>query len=353
MQPNHPDEIREALASFYGRFPREVGWKFKTKERWGFTRNRYVRSADELVDRLSLVQYDFFTSVYSFRGEFEEGKMWDREKAVIDRLFFDFDSESLKEALKEAKKLVNHLDGNPLITFSGMKGFHVHVLIGETPVSPSTLKRFGTKVVETLKLRTCDPVVFEVARLSRTPFSVHSKSGLMCTPLNPERLLEMDADDVLRFVKEGRWDFPEGEEYRELGEAMLSLEVWELEVELARSAAAVEREIGIPGSWEGEGDWRKRRIEEYAETLRKYGKLTANPQIAARHALSDWVARHGNIGAVEHLARVHFILLLIEEGYTDEQIHEIFRHAKDYNPKITQYYIDYNRKRLQKENENR
>jgi hypothetical protein len=79
--------------------------------------------------------------------------------------------------------------------------------------------------------------------------------------------------------------------------------------------------------------WRLERIQKYAEALKKYGKLMADPEIARRHEN-------------EHMARVHLILLMIEEEFTDEQIHAVFKHAEDYKENKTQYYIDYNRKWL-------
>ena len=57
------------------------------------------------------------------------------------------------------------------------------------------------------------------------------------------------------------------------------------------------------------------------------------------------------MGAIEHIARVHLVLMMIEEGWSDEEIHEAFRYAKDYNPDRVQYYIDYNRKWLAKKKE--
>ncbi|GEM_PF-5175065 len=79
--------------------------------------------------------------------------------------------------------------------------------------------------------------------------------------------------------------------------------------------------------------WKLERIQKYAQALKKYGRLTADPEIARRHKN-------------EHMARVHLILLMIEEGFTDEQIHAVFKHAENYKPERTQYFIDYNRRRL-------
>lgn len=79
--------------------------------------------------------------------------------------------------------------------------------------------------------------------------------------------------------------------------------------------------------------WRLERIKRYAEVLRVHHKLMADPEISQRHEN-------------EHMARLHFLLLMIDEGFTDEEIHEIFKLAEDYKPEKTQYFIDYNRKRV-------
>lgn len=334
------DEV-EALRRFYPNYPREVAWKFALKDGGkGFTRNRYVQSAEELYENLDSIKYDFFASVYAFRDSPKFGKPWNRDRAIIDRVFFDFDSEdNPSAALREVKKLIERLGAKPIVVFSGKKGFHVYIVFREVAVNPKTVRQFALKVVEKLKLKTCDPAVFEVARLSRVPFSIHSATDLMCTTIDAERLEKMTYRDVLRFVKSGKWDFPDYELDEDFAELLEAFEVVSHETNLSREAA---RPITIPNV----KDWRKRRIAEYTEALKRYGTLTADPRIRARHALSDWVATHGRtLGSVEHIARVHFVLLMIEEGFSDEEIHKVLRYAKDYTPERTQYFIDYNRKR--------
>ncbi len=94
---------------------------------------------------------------------------------------------------------------------------------------------------------------------------------------------------------------------------------------------------------------RKARIARYIEALRKYGALHRDQGIREIHSKSKWIAQHGlNDGAIEHVARVHLILMLIEDGWSDEQIHSVFKLAKDYDAKRTQYYIDSTRKWLAK-----
>ena len=354
--------MEEALKAFAWRFPREIGYKLKkvknseskSKKPRNFVRNRYVENASELLKELRMVERDFFMSVYSFSGEYENGKRWEREKAIIDRMFFDFDcEESLTPALREAKKLIRYLSAVPMVVFSGSKGFHVHVMFEPVRVSPEAIKRTGTLIAERLKLRTCDTQVFEVARLCRVPFSVHSATGLKATLISPHRFMKMGSSDVIRFVKAGKWDFPEHEPDEDFAEILSFVDVQIYEEakknrELFTDVLLEHGDGGIRVSTRSAAG-RRRRIKMYVEALKKHGRLSADLRIREIHAKSEWIAKHGkNPGAIEHIARVHLVLMMIEEGWSDEEIHKAFRYAKDYNPDRVQYYIDYNRKWLAK-----
>lgn len=336
------DEIR-ALDAFYPDFPlpREIGWKFKSATGPGFVRNRYVRNAKELAEKIELIGSDLFASVYAVDDDVKEGEAWDRGKAAINRLFFDFDAEDLKAPMREAKKLIESLDVKPLVVFSGRKGFHVHVIFRRVFVDFETVKEAARRVMTNLRLKTCDPAVFEVARLCRVPFTEHSTTGLKCTIIDSEKFLKMTPGEVLKFVKSEKWDFPDYELSSEVAETLETLDamLWQ---EKFRPDKDFELEIPVSG------DLRKKRIAMYVETLKNTGCLVSNPKIRAIHGKSEWVAKHGNWGALEHMARVYLVLMLIEEGYSDKEIHEIMKFAKDYDPKRTQYYIEYNRRWLAK-----
>lgn len=91
-----------------------------------------------------------------------------------------------------------------------------------------------------------------------------------------------------------------------------------------RSKSRKERTIG--------SGWRLERIKKYAEILKKYGSLTADPKLKERHG-NEWNAR------------AHLIILMIKEGFSDEDIHEVFKHSENYKPERTQYFIDWFRKK--------
>jgi len=228
-------------------------------------------------------------------------------------------------AMKEAKKLVRELSVPPLITFSGAKGFHVHVVFRRVDIRPDTLKAFGTRVVERLRLKTCDTQVFEIARLSRVPFSIHGKTELPCTPISAFRFMRMSFNDVIFFVKRGNWDVPEAELDSDFAETLEIADyfIHEEQEEKTRTTQELPESIRTMLS-ERMARGRRARIAYYVEVLRKHGKLSADEKIREIHLKSKWIAQHGvNEGAVEHIARVHLILMMIQEGWSDEQIHGI------------------------------
>jgi len=91
-------------------------------------------------------------------------------------------------------------------------------------------------------------------------------------------------------------------------------------------------------------EWMVKRALFYIDTLRRYGCLADSKFVRRIHAGSKWLAAHKhNKGAIEHIARVHLVLILLQLGLSDEEIHEIFKLCKDYDYDRTQYYIDYNK----------
>lgn len=345
---NMQNDIISAIDSFFLDFPREIGWKGLLKNgKTFFTRNRYSKNAEEMTEKLLDIKYDFFTSVYSFEDDFQTGKPWNRDKAVLNRLFLDFDSkENPAIALKEVKKLINKLSAKPLVVFSGSKGFHVHIVFRRTNASPESIRKFALMLLEKQKLKTCDPQVFEIARLCRTPFSIHSATNLKCTIIDAERIKKMYFDDVLRFVK-SNWDMPDYELDDEIVDAIEQIEIIsQIEKHEFPPYSVHADQISLQKTQNGTN--MEKRLEMYIETLKRFGALSVNPRIREIHIKNKWVAENAKKGAVEHIARVYLVLMLIEKGYSDEEIHSILRFAKDYDAKKTQYYIDYNRKWLEK-----
>ncbi|WP_202320386.1 bifunctional DNA primase/polymerase [Archaeoglobus neptunius] len=354
---NVSEDVLSVMEVFtHDRFPREVGKKLPR----GFVRNLYVTNVEELTSfALENEQNakDRFVTVYSFDGSFENGRMWDRDAAIIDRLFIDIDSDDLRVSLAETKKLVRKLLNTsivPLVMFSGAKGFHVHITFEPVKLKiPSSLKRFGAHVVAKYSLQHADPSVFERARLCRLPHTINSKTNLKTVLVHPKKLLSMTVEEVIRQSKANVSEFEEPN-YADWDYDLTVIDELAAE-ELEQGGNATNGPVQVSGSpptdeattkyGETSPFFRRKRIAEYILAMQQYGQLTRDPAIARIHSRSEYYKEHRNPGGLEHIARVYLVNLLIEEGYSDEEIHAIFRFASDYNYDTTQRFIDYNRRR--------
>ena len=332
-----------------GKYPREFGAPTgKNKEH--FYRNARISDAEVLYNFVNMWNFeDTYISVYAFR-EWHEVSDVRKQTARIDTLFLDFDhEEDPRIAFLEAKKLVKYLMEKkniiPRVYFSGSKGFHVYIDFPEVDVffKRDTLLAIANRFVNKLKLTTIDTQVIEPARISRIPLTVNSKTGYRCTPIKPQKFIELDYATLIHFCKYG-YHVPEIHESEEFADYVRRMDVLKI-VSSGFLEAKRKCSKGVVFSG-GNCNWRKKRIEYYSKVLREKGYLNADPKIVQIH-LKNPKADPNNPGSIEHLARVHLVLLMIEEGFTDEQIHEVFKYAKDYDPEKTQYYINYNRKWLE------
>lgn len=313
------------------RYPREFGKKFKQ----GFHRNERVDDAEKLYNDCRFFDFeDCYCSVFSFKEWHDEAELR-KQHAVIDCLVFDFDSEDPKIAFQDAKRLIEWLFSRnitPRVYFSGAKGFHVYIDFKPVElINPSeVIRRLGIRIKERLKLQTADTQVFELNRVMRVPFTINTKTGYKCTPIRADKFVKLDFDSILNFCKfsYSPIEFEEVDLSRVLKYEDHKLLTHKAIMEIIRLRPHRPKN-------KAKKAWLEKRINEYIEALRKYGRLTEDKTIAERHK-------------AEHKARVHFCCLLIEAGYSDEEIEEIFRLCDDYDPKITGYHIRYTREWLKK-----
>jgi len=315
------------------------------------TRNICIMDASTLYNFVKTWDFrDVYVSVFSF-GEWHDSSEIRKQSAIVNTLFLDFDHEDLKVAFTDAKKLVQYLlekDVIPRVYFSGAKGFHVFIDFPEVDLffKKDALRHTVNTLIRKLKLKCIDLQVVELARVSRIPLTINSKTGYRCTPIDPEKFVKLDHNTILHFCKQS-YSPIEIHESREFADF-----VRRHDVVLIAQSAFLESKKDVANTMKDmmpkskNSNWKRRRIEYYAKVLKEKGYLGLDPVIVKIHSKNP-KSDIENPGSIEHLARVHLVLLMIEEGFTDEQIHEVFKYAKDYDRDKTQYYIDYNRKWLQ------
>ena len=341
-------------------FPREFAYKTLKTQR--FYRNEYVWNVRSLYIHCKFRDfYDCYCSVYTFNDKPEDGVKWDRSKAIIDTIFIDLDwKESLTPPLKEAKKVVNwcfEQGFTPRVYFSGAKGFHIYIDLDKPAnVDKKAIKLFGIFLCNQLELRTLDMNVLEVARVSRVPLTINTKTGYRCTPIDPRKLLKLTAQDVLHFAK-SYYNIPEIDP---TDSVRILLEIFNT-IPDKKNVVRKRRKIKIDAKASTEyheiilnapnkdkcPEYLIPRCLKYIDALLQHRCLSESEYVRRVHAKSEWIAKQNfNRGAIEHIARVHLCLMLISLGLSDEEIHKIFSLCNDYDYDKTQYFIDYNRKWL-------
>lgn len=124
-------------------------------------------------------------------------------EAITNQLIFDFDSEDIDLARKDALEVINRLSSygisknNIDICFSGNKGFHTK-LQTSSYFTANELKSICSVLMDGLS--TVDTRVYNDARILRLPFSKH-KSGLYTTPLEYSELLNLKVEDIKELAK--------------------------------------------------------------------------------------------------------------------------------------------------------
>jgi len=232
----------------------------------------------------------------------------------LEKLYFDFDcEEDTAKAWRETKifaeALKRRYNVEPLIKFSGRKGYNVDVFLKNTVIFPTWRIEFVKQVYDTLqrkilkglKFETLDlQVIGDIKRLERIPYSIHQKTGVPCHPVDLNRnLIAIESVD-LNF-------------YREHG---LDTEVLKI----------VCREVKEKERWK---EAQARIRAKHPVKLRK----SVRPCIgeALKHSLKE---KNG------HLMRLAIAVEFLNKGYSADQVVDLFRSQADFDEKKTRYYVE-------------
>ncbi|MEM2263306.1 MAG: hypothetical protein QW160_03710 [Candidatus Bathyarchaeia archaeon] len=233
------------------------------------------------------------------------------QPCAIERLFWDFDCEedplrAWRDALHFCEALKAFYNVEPLIVYSGRKGFHVYVFlkqavyIGQMSLAfaKQVYEELQTRLLEGLKFATLDPQPMgDIKRLARVPFSLHEETGSLCCPVDLNRKpITPPSLDV----------------YRTLNPELLSPMIKNLRVK--EKLASLKHARKTSGNME---------------------KIRPCIQAALRQPLE---------GRGGHLMRLAVAREFLAAGYTVEEVVPLFQSQPDFNPEKTRYYVEHAQK---------
>ena len=119
---------------------------------------------------------DCYVSVYSKRQISEK---------TMDTLFIDIDSQNFTHTLWQLREIKRSWN-NVRAYMSGAKGFHLWLDIPSTPRDSFTKRGLLDFLNRGSGLSYVDPApLLDIQRVSRIPYTVNSKTGLWCVPIDP------------------------------------------------------------------------------------------------------------------------------------------------------------------------
>ena len=113
-----------------------------------------------------------------------------RNNETYNKIYIDIDSKDLQKAFTDAKTFAEWLERNDFTYrcyFSGNKGFNFYIDFPETHIDNYGMRMntFIKHIQNKLGLETIDvSVSIDNARISRVPYSLNTKSGRMCRPID-------------------------------------------------------------------------------------------------------------------------------------------------------------------------
>lgn len=231
--------------------------------------------------------------------------------SCLERLFFDFDSkyEHKNDAWFDCLKLAYNIQregGEPLIFFTGNRGYHVYVWIWHQPIVYSRRRirlvreAYRQMVLSLLRCewadlperyKTLDTKPLHLNALCRLPFSIHEQTGVQERPVDMDREF-MDGIN-LKFFHD-----------HSLPEDFLRESIIKAKWQLDRNNDSGD---GVNFDWHG-----------------------VRPCL--KHALK---------GEADHDARLAFVIDAYFAGFDKEQIIDCFRVLDDFKESVTRYQVEY------------
>ena len=173
------------------------------------------------LEQLSKLQKDpnkdYYISIYKYNEEQKKrveanGTVSGIRDVTTDILVWDFDNannpdDARQDVVSLAHRLVEKYNIDPdaiQCYYSGSKGFHVVLYLGNHQVTPEQFKKATATIAEGLK--TFDAVVSDPARVIRLEYTKHPKTGLFKIPLHITDVDELSMDDIKDLAISSRED---------------------------------------------------------------------------------------------------------------------------------------------------
>jgi hypothetical protein len=233
------------------------------------------------------------------------------QPCAIEKLFFEFDcaedpGRAWRDTVSFAEALKRFYNVEPLIVFSGRKGYHVYAFLtksvrfepNQLELAKRCYRELQMRILKGLNLPTLDQsVIGDIKRLARCPFSMHQETSSLCCPVTLERKPYIPEDLNI---------------YRTLDPSLLGPIIKELKAREKLSSLKVSK---IPKFPKNEG----KRIR---------------PCIIA--ALEKPLE-----GGNGHLMRLAIAREYLAAGYSIDEVISLFQHQADFNQAKTRYYVEH------------
>ena len=191
----------------------------------GNPRQKFVYASEEVFLNLQRwTDMSCFISTCGYDELVNEGDKTVPRKVVYSSTFLDFDHATKPEnALADAQRVSQFLREHDIahwVQFSGSKGYHVHIQHapikfkfhwsdGSADALKQMIYQFQDHLRQTLGLPTMDEATMgDAKRLCRIPYTVHPKTGLYTTPLDPELLDQAEHSFVMRLARTSHVELP-------------------------------------------------------------------------------------------------------------------------------------------------
>lgn len=180
----------------------------------GATKRNNVVELTEL--RIPENAADTYTTMFRFREEYREHvettgsvRGADQFECWSDWLWFDIDADSLDDATADMQALLRGIESmgvldKTVVFFSGSKGYHVGIDSGVFGFKPSQalpekMRHTCIQIASLLSID-IDVKIYNHNRLWRVTNTVHSKTKLRKTALDPKKAIELTVDKIKRIA---------------------------------------------------------------------------------------------------------------------------------------------------------